>query len=342
MLLKELSEAAGVSGGEGEVRNIIKKSVENLVDEIRFDVLGNLIVYKKGFREEGPRVMLAAHMDEVGLIAAGFDRSGLIRFFKVGGIDDRVLISKVVHIGPQKIPGVIGAKAVHLQKPEERKKSLKAEELYIDIGAKNQEEAEKLVKLGDYISFSTKFQEIGENCVKGKAFDNRVGCALLIQALKKEYPFPLYGVFTVQEEIGMRGAGTAAYAIKPDLALVLEGTTAADVAEIKEQNHATTLGKGPALTIMDGSVISSRKIIDLLIRTAEENEIPYQIRRFTGGGTDAGRIALPGEGVRTAVVSVPCRYIHNPAGILCLEDVKNTLKLIELFLLNIPEGGFQS
>lgn len=340
MLLKELSEASGVSGGEGEIRNIIKESVKNLVDEVRFDVLGNLIAFKKGFKEKGPRIMLTAHMDEVGLMVSGYDKSGLIRFSKVGSIDDRVLVSKVVHIGAKKIPGVIGAKAIHLQKPKERKKSLKIEELYIDVGAESREEAEKTVKLGEYISFGTKFQKIGENCVKGKAFDNRVGCALLIEALKKEYPFSLYGVFTVQEEIGMRGAGTAAYALKPDLALILEGTTAADVVEIKEEGHATTLGKGPALTIMDASVISSRKIIDFLIQTAKENEIPYQFRRFTGGGTDAGRIALTREGVKSAVVSVPCRYIHNPVGILSLEDVKNTLKLIEHFLLNIPEGGF--
>ncbi len=340
MLLKELSEASGVSGGEGEVRNIIKKSIENLVDEVKFDVLGNLIAYKKGFKNKGPRVMLTAHMDEVGLITAGFDKSGLIRFSKVGSIDERVLVSKVVHIGPKKIPGVIGAKAIHLQKPEERKKSLKTEELYIDIGAKSREEAEKIVNLGDYISFNTKYHEIGEECVKGKAFDNRVGCAILIEALKKEYPFPLFGVFTVQEEIGARGAGTAAYAVKPDLALVIEGTTAADVVEIKEEGHATTLGKGPALTIMDASVISSRKIVDFLIQTAEENRIPYQFRRFTGGGTDAGKIALTQEGVKSVVVSVPCRYIHNPVGILSLVDVKNTLKLVEHFLLNIPEGGF--
>jgi len=338
MLLRELSEAFGVSGGEGEVRRIIRQAVEPLVDEVSTDVLGNLIVFKKGSKS-GPRIMLTAHMDEVGLIVAGFENNGLIRFSKVGGIDDRVLVSKVVQIGDKKVPGVIGAKAIHLQRPEERKKSLKVEELYIDIGAKSKEEAEKLVKLGDYIAFYTKYEEIEGGLAKGKAFDNRVGCALVIEALKKEYPYPLYGVFTVQEEVGMRGAGVAAYKIKPDLAIVLEGTTAADVIELKEEGYVTTLGKGPAFTVMDASVIADLKIVNFLIKMAEENQMPYQFRRFTGGGTDAGRISLTREGVRAAVVSVPCRYIHNPANILNLEDVKNTLKLIELFLVDLPEGG---
>ena len=338
MLLKELSEASGVSGGEGEVREIIRKAVEPLVDEVSTDVMGNLITFKGGTRA-GPKIMLSAHMDEVGLIVAGFEKNGLLRFYRVGGIDERVLVSKVVRVGPQKVPGVIGAKPIHLQKPEERKKSLKMDELYIDIGVKSKEDAEKLVKLGDYVVFSTSYEELESGLVKGKAFDNRVGCALAIEALKEDCPYPLYGVFTAQEEVGMRGAGVAAYKIKPDLAVVLEGTTAADVIELKEKGYVTTLGKGPAFTLMDASVITDLKIVDFLIKLAEESKIPYQFRRFTGGETDAGRISLTGEGVRSAVVSVPCRYIHNPANILNLEDVKNTLKLIKQFLVNLPEGG---
>ncbi|RQD77651.1 MAG: M42 family peptidase [Candidatus Syntrophonatronum acetioxidans] len=338
MLLKELSEASGVSGGEGEVREIIKKAVEPLVDELKTDVLGNLIAFKKGAKEN-PRVMLSAHMDEVGLIVAGFEKSGLISFSKVGGIDDRVLVSKPVLVGEKKIPGVIGAKAIHLQKPEERKKSIKSDELYIDIGAKDKEEAEKKVKLGDYVSYNTRYQEIGVNYAKGKAFDNRVGCSILIEALKRNYSFPLYGVFTVQEEIGMRGAAVTAYSIKPDLALVLEGTTAADVIELKEENYVTTLGKGPALTFMDASVICDKRILETLTGLAEDKGIPVQFRRFTGAYTDAGMISLSREGVRSVVISVPCRYIHNPVNILSLEDVENTLKLVELFLDKLPEGG---
>ena len=338
MLLKELSEASGVSGGESEVRRLIKEAVEPYVDELKTDMLGNLIAFKSGSKK-APRLMLSAHMDEVGLIVAGFEESGLIRFSKVGGIDDRVLVSKTVLIGEKKIPGVIGAKAIHLQKPEERKKSLKVEELYIDIGAKSKEEAKKEVKLGDYVSYNTRYQEIGVNYAKGKAFDNRVGCALLIEALKKEYTFPLYGVFTVQEEVGMRGAAVAAYRIRPDLALVIEGTTAADVIELKEESYVTTLGKGPALTFMDTSVICDKKIIETLVELAEKENIPIQFRRFTGANTDAGKISLSREGVRSVVISVPCRYIHNPVNILSLEDVKNTLKLIELFLDKLPEGG---
>lgn len=342
MLLKTLSESSGVSGGEQEIRNIIRQQVSPHVEEAETDVLGNLIVRKKG-EKEGPTLMIVTHMDEVGMIVVGFEKSGLIKFSKVGGIDDRVLVSKVVQIGPQKIPGVIGAKAIHLQKPEERKKSIKIDDMYIDIGAGSREEAEKKVKLGDYISFSTRFEEIGDHCAKGKALDNRVGCAVLIEILKKQnYPYSFYGVFTVQEEVGMRGAGAAAYKIKPDLALVVEGTTAADVVEVKKEGHVTTLGKGPALTIMDASVITHRGMVQFLKKLAEQNGIPYQIRRFTGAGTDAGRIALTREGVPSAVVSVPCRYIHNPAGILNLKDMENTVKLVDAFLKNLPEGGFNN
>ncbi|UNC91810.1 M42 family metallopeptidase [Candidatus Contubernalis alkaliaceticus] len=340
MLLKVLSEASGVSGGEQEIRSIIRQEVSPYCDEVRTDVLGNLIVHKKG-EKDGPVLMVVAHMDEVGMIVAGFERSGLLRFSKVGGLDDRVLVSKVVQIGPQKVPGVIGAKAIHLQQPEERNKSIKIEEMYIDIGARSQDEAEKKVKLGDYVSFTTGFEEIGDHCFKGKALDNRVGCFILIEMLKKNnYPFSFYGVFSVQEEVGMRGAGTAAYSIKPDLALVVEGTTAADIPEVKEEGHVTTLGRGPALSIMDASVIAHRGMVSFLRKLAEEKGIPYQIRRFTGAGTDAGRIALTREGIPSAVVSVPCRYIHNPAGISSFKDLENTKKLVEAFLMNLPEGGF--
>ncbi len=342
MLLKTLSESSGVSGGEKEVRQFISHQVRPHVENVETDILGNLIVRKKG-KKEGPVLMVASHMDEVGMMVAGFEKSGLIKFFKVGGIDDRVLLSKVVQIGPNKVPGVIGAKAIHLQKPEERKKSIKVEDLCIDIGAGSRDEAEKRVRLGDYITFSTRYEEIGDNCAKGKALDNRVGCAVLIEILKREgYPYSFYGVFTVQEEVGMRGAGTAAYRIKPDLALAVEGTTAADVVEVKEEGHVTTLGKGPALTIMDASVIAHRGMVSFLMKLAEEKGIPYQIRRFTGAGTDAGRIALTRQGIPSAVVSVPCRYIHNPAGILNLKDVEYTVKLVEEFVKNLPEGGFDN
>ena len=255
MLLKKLTEACGAPGQEGEVRNLIRSEIEGHVDEIRTDALGNLIAIKNP-SAPGPKVMLAAHMDEVALMILGIEKNGLLRFRPIGGIDPRVLVAKTVLVGEKKVPGVIGSKPIHLQKPEERKRPLGIDELLIDIGAKSQEEAEKVVNLGDCAYFATKFEEFGQDKIKAKALDDRVGCALLIELLKRDYNIPVYGVFTVQEEVGLRGAGVAAYQIQPDVAIVLEGTTASDVPGSDPHKHATSVGKGPAITIMDRSVIT--------------------------------------------------------------------------------------
>ncbi|WP_018248493.1 M42 family metallopeptidase [Orenia marismortui] len=339
MLLKKLSEAIGVSGRESEVRNIIREELVNYVDEIKTDTLGNLIVYKKG-KKQGPKMMLAAHMDEIGLMITDITDDGLLSFKPVGGIDKRVLVSKRVLVGDDKIPGVIGAKAIHLQKPNERKKPLDYKALYIDIGAKSKEESEKLIDLGTMASFDSKFERLGSKTVKGKAFDDRVGCAALVEIMKKDYNFPLYGVFTVQEEVGARGATVAAYDIEPDLALVLESTTAADVPDAKEEGYSTRLGEGPALTLRDGSTIVFKAILDRLISVCEEKNIKYQFRKFTKAGTDAGKIHLSKNGIATAIISVPARYIHSPASIINLSDYESTVKLVDEFCKEIEKGGF--
>ncbi|MGI6097937.1 MAG: M42 family metallopeptidase [Dethiobacteria bacterium] len=341
MLLKTLAELPGVSGDEKRVREAIKKEVQPYVDELKTDCMGNLIVNKrprKG-KKRSPKVMLAAHMDEVGLIINGIEKSGHLRFLKVGDIDNRVLISKPVIIGVENIPGVIGVKAVHLQKPDERKKTLKTNQLYIDIGAKGKEEAEKMVSLGDYAAFDTKVKEMGERCLCGKAFDNRAGCAVLVELLKRELPVELCAVFTVQEEIGSRGAITAAYTLDPDLALIIETTSAADFPETKGIKPVTNLGDGPALTLMDQSFISDGKILAALRAAAEDNEIKYQYRRFTSGATDAGNISLSKEGIPAGVVSIPCRYLHSPASVIKLDDFYATIGLSEAFLHKVSEMG---
>jgi tetrahedral aminopeptidase len=337
MLLKRLAAAHGVSGDESEVRDILKEEIEGTVEKIYFDPIGSMYACKGTGRK--PKVMVAAHMDEVGLMVAGFEKSGLIKIEKVGGIDDRVLVSKPVTVGPNRLPGVIGAKAIHLQKISERTKVINIDNLYIDIGSRSQDETEKLVKLGDYVSFKVKIREIGDNCLSGKAFDNRAGCAILVEVLKEDYDLELTGVFTVQEEVGLRGSGAAAYNVNPDVALVIESTIASDVAGTKEAFHATRLGGGPAITLMDASFIPPQKMVDLLVRTAEKLGIPYQFRRLTTASTDAGRISQTYSGILTGVVSVPCRYIHSPFSIINMDDWQNTLRLVKGALNAIAEGG---
>lgn len=337
MLLKRLTEAYGVSGDEGDIRDILKEELSAHAEEVYTDALGNLF-FRKG-KGRGPKVMLAAHMDEIGLIVVGFEKSGLLRVHKVGGIDDRVLVSKPVAVGKNKVLGVIGAKAVHLQKASERKKAIDIDNLYIDLGVRSQDEAEKLVSLGDYVALSAKTREAGDNCLIGKAFDDRVGCAIMAELLKEDFALDITAVFTVQEEIGLRGSGVAAYSIHPDVAIVIESTSASDVIGTKGAGHVTTLGGGPAITLMDASYIAPQIIIDLFVQTAEKLGIPHQFRRLTTSGTDAGKISQTHAGILTGLVSVPCRYIHSPASIINLNDVQNTSRLVKGVLHAIAEGG---
>ena len=340
MWLKKLSEAVGVSGREDEVRQIVVDAIADRVDEYRVDSIGNVIALKKGNGSSGLKVMLAAHMDEVGFMISQIEESGLLRFFKVGGLDDRILPAKVVWIGDNKVPGVIGLKPVHLSKREERSKPVKSDKLTIDIGAGSKAEAEKLVKQGDYATFATEFVELdsegeGWRTVRGKAFDDRAGCAVLIELLATQYPFDLYAVFTVQEEVGLRGARVAAFAVEPDYAFALEGTGANEIPTKKDISPSTRLGQGPAITIMDRSFIADQRLVRLLVDTAEEKGIPYQFKQPGIGGTDAGAIHLTKEGVPSVTVAVPCRYIHAPAAILSLDDFDHTVQLMRESLLKL-------
>ncbi|MCK9222145.1 MAG: M42 family metallopeptidase [Limnochordia bacterium] len=337
MLLKRLTEAIGVSSREDEVRDILREEVGQYAS-IRTDALGDLIAYKEG---TGPKVMLSAHMDEVGLMITGIESNGMLKFRSVGSIDPRVLVAKKVLVGKDKIPGVIGSKPIHLQKPDERTHPIKIEDMCIDIGAKDEAAAKEKVKLGDCAGFATKYEAFQGGLIKGKAFDNRVGCAVIAEVLRHDFTLPVYGAFTVQEEVGGRGAGVVAYDVVPDVTIVLEGTTASDVAGIDPHLHATTVGQGPAITFMDGSVISSRPVVDRLIEVAKKLDIPYQMRRSTASGTDAGKIRLTRTGMSVAVVSVPCRYIHSPVSIASLEDFSRTVALVRGFIESLQEGGLE-
>ncbi|HHW10508.1 MAG TPA: M42 family metallopeptidase [Firmicutes bacterium] len=341
--LSELTETCGVSGDESRVRRLISRAIAPLCDELFTDSMGNLIAVK-GKDKPGPRLLLAAHMDEVGFIISGYHSSGLLYFKKVGSIDDSVLLGKHVWVGPRRLPGVIGGKPIHLLKKEsERQRQPEADELYIDIGAKDKAAASQAVELGEYATFATRFSEFGPGLIKGKALDDRVGCRLLVDLLECDFPFPLYAAFTVQEEVGLRGAQIVAHRVQPDVALVLEGTTSAEKPDGKEHVVSTRLGRGPAISFMDRSTIGSRPLIRHLIATAEKYHIPYQIKEVVAGGTDAGSIHLSRAGVHTAVVSIPCRYIHAPAAVASRADIAHGRELLAKALGELPlvvsEGG---
>ncbi|MCT4619505.1 MAG: M42 family metallopeptidase [Marinisporobacter sp.] len=331
MLLEKLCNLSSVSGNEKEVRNFIYKEIEPYVDEIKIDFLGNLIATKKG-KVGFPAIMLSAHMDEVGMMVKSIDENGFIKFLPVGGMDDRIFVSKIVEIGKNKIKGVIGAKAIHLQEPDERKSALKHKQLYIDIGAKSKEEAEKLISIGDYIHFDSKYIEFGNHLIKAKALDDRAGCAMIMELLKQEFNSTIYAVFSVQEEVGLRGAGVAAYRVNPDMALVLETTTCYDVTGIDEPDFATSLGQGPALSLVDSGSYFDKNMVKKLLQIAEKHHIKVQFKQTTKGGNDAGRIHLTREGIPTSTISLPCRYLHSPISVIHKDDFENTLKLVSLFL----------
>ncbi|WP_130807105.1 M42 family metallopeptidase [Senegalia massiliensis] len=338
MLLKNLTEASGVSGNEKEVRDIIINEIKNYVDNYKVDKIGNIIAYKKGQKNNNTKILITAHMDEVGLIVSDIDDMGLIKFMTVGGIDKRVLVSKRVKIGKNKILGVIGAKPIHLQKPSDREKALDLKQLYIDIGTYTKGETEKKVNIGDYIVFDSNYIEFGDDLIKSKALDNRVGCALLIELLKSDIPYDLHVAFTVMEEVGLRGAGPAAYKIQPDISIILEGTTCADLEDIDDHKKATILGKGAAISLMDRTTYYDKNLIDILVSIAEENNIPYQFRKTSVGGNDSGSIHLSREGVKTATLSVPCRNIHSPISVMSKKDYKSTKILLNKFIEKILEG----
>ena len=328
MILKELAEAFGVSGNEGDVRAVVLDAVREHVDEVKVDTLGNVLAFKRGTGRQRMRVMLAAHMDEIGLMVVGYDNGGFLRVGAVGGIDPRLLPGTLLQVGSERIPGVIGIKPVHLLEKGEGEKVPKLQDLVVDIGAQSRDEAKKLAPLGTYATFATQFRELGPT-VSGKAFDDRAGCAVLVELLRGErFRFDLHAAFTVQEEVGLRGARVAAYAIEPDCAFALEGTIADDIPKDKETSPTTELGQGPAITVMDHSFIADRRLVRLLTGTAEELDIPYQIKQPGIGGTDAGAIHLTREGVPSVTVAVPCRYIHSPVALLSLDDFNNTVRLM--------------
>ena len=329
--LEAFSTASGVSGGEERVRAQVVDAVKDRVDALEIDAMGSLVARlepaSRGRGRAHPHLMLCAHMDEVGAMIFAIDKDGRLRFRKVGGIDNRILVGQTLRIGADGLRGVVGTLPPHLVPRADRDKVTPVEDLYIDIGADSREEAAARVSVGDYATFDTTYERWGQTR-KGKAFDDRVGCAVLASIVQHRPPIPVTAVWSVQEEVGLRGAAAAARRVGPDLAIVLEGTAAGEAPGLSPEESAPLMGRGPALTIQDRSLMANARLVDVIGRTARRRKIPTQWKRPGVGGTDAGRIALSRAGIPAAVVSVACRYIHAPAAYLDIRDARRAVDLV--------------
>lgn len=333
--LKTLCGLPGVSGMETAVREYIAERARRFADEMSVDAMGNLLVFKKGRSTPDKRIMLCAHMDEVGVMVTHIDESGYLKFSFLGGIARSAVIGKRVLVGD--VSGVIGIKAIHLTTAEEKKTVPKLADMYIDIGAFSREEAEERVSVGDVGWFDSEPQEFGSGFLKARAIDDRVGCAVMLLLLERELPVDCHFAFTVQEELGCRGAFGAVFKIKPDIALVLEGTTSADLPDVTGSRKICSPGAGVVLPFMDSGTIYDRELRKRLINLADENGILWQTKQYIAGGTDGSAIQRSGAGIRTMVMAVPLRNIHTASNIMCIRDMKNMYDLSKLFLEDMGE-----
>lgn len=315
--LRELCLINGASGDESRVREYISSRIS--ADEMFVDNLGNLIVFKKGKKRPKNKIMFSAHMDEVGFMITHIGEDGFLCFSEVGGINPSVVLGRGIRL-ESGASGVIGTKAIHQQSAEERKSFPAISELYIDIGAKSREEAEKFAPLGSYAYFDDDFFAFGNGFVKGKAIDDRAGCLIMMNMINGEPEYDAWYAFTVQEEIGTRGAGTAAFTVSPDIAFVLETTTACDIAGVSGAKKICELGKGAVVSYMDNGAIYDRGLYSLAVKKASENNIPAQTKTLIAGGNDSRSIQVSRGGVRTCAISVPCRYLHSPSCVIKESD----------------------
>lgn len=331
-MLKDLCLLNGTSGDEDLVREYIIEQIKDYCD-LEIDNLGSIIAFKKGNKTPNKKVMLAAHMDEVGFVVTYITDDGYLKFSPVGGVDARVVIDRVVKIN--NIKGVIGSKAVHLLSSKEKNNAPTYDDLFIDIGAKNKEEALKYVSLGDYVYFESDYLEFGEGYVKSKALDDRIGCLLLIEIIKSDLEYDTYFCFNVQEEVGLRGSTCTSYEIQSDISVVLESTTAADLCEVSGDKRCCVLGEGPVVSFMDGRTVYDKELFKLSFDLAKENNIKIQTKTTIAGGNDAGAIQTSGKGSKVIAVSLPCRYIHSASSVVKLSDIDETRKLLKVILTKI-------
>lgn len=334
-MLKDLTDANGIPGNEREVREVFEKYITPYADEVTTDNLGSSIAKKVG-DENGPKIMVAGHLDEIGFMVTRIDDKGFVYFQTVGGWWNQVMLAQRVTIMGSKgnVTGVIGSKPPHVLSPEARKKPYEIKNMFIDIGASSKEEAEEFGVLpGQSVVPYFEFTPLkNEKMLMAKAWDNRIGLAIAIEVLKQlkdvDHPNVVYGVGTIQEEVGLRGARTSAHQIEPDIGFGVDVGIAGDTPGISSHEADSKLGKGPQIVLYDASMVSHKGLRDLVVKTADENEIPYQYTSIAGGGTDSGAIHLTANGVPSLSITVATRYIHSHAGILHRDDFENAVKLI--------------
>ncbi len=328
-MLKKLTDVFGTSGYEQDIRKVIMEEIKDCGAELSIDGMGNLIASKYSGNKNAKTVFFAAHMDEVGFIVTDITEDGYLKFACVGGIEAKIMISQRVIVNGH--PGVVGLKPVHLTTKEERTKTPSMDELFVDIGAKNREEARAIAEKGDYFGFDSEYREFG-NQIKAKAIDDRLGCMLMIRLLKKHWNVNLVCAFTVQEEVGLRGAKIAAKGITPDYAVVLEVTTCNDVTGVPPHHRVTEMGKGAALTVLDSACKTDRELVDMIAEAAAKRDIPWQYKASTAGGNDSGNLHMTDGGIKTASVSVPCRYFHSAGCVVDKNDIDSCFRMLKAFL----------
>ena len=345
-LIEKLCLAFGPTGCEEPVADIVRAELAGTRAEISTDRMGNVVAHLPG-PAGAPKVMLSAHMDEVGFMITDIEDKGFLRFACLGGIDPRVLAGRLVTIGDgqKTVPGIIAALGIHFQKREDRKKVPEIKDLFIDIGADGREAAEALVEIGDFGTFDTPFARFGQNdgWLKGKALDDRVGCAILIEvlrALEKSTPYlDLYFCFTVREEIGLSGASVTAHRLAPDFSVVLETTAIADLPGVPDARRVADVGSGGVLSLMDNGTVYDRAFVNFALETGRKNGIPVQVKRYVSGGNDAKHIQRSGAGVRCLALSAPTRYLHAPVSVAALADIVAMRDLLLAMLTEEKKEG---
>lgn len=336
ILLEKLCNANGISGDEGAIRDIIISEIQNSGAEYYTDNMGNLIVFKKGKNTPKKKLLISAHIDEVGFIVTHITDDGYLKFDEVGGIDRRVVMGKSVTIG-KNVNGVIIATPMHLLTTEQRNSVPEFDGMYIDIGAESREQAEKYVSLGDSVQFDSEFMW-NNDIITGKAIDDRAGCFIMIDMIKSELEYDTYFSFVVQEEVGLRGAKCASFTVDPDVSIIVESTTAGDIPNVADDKKVCFVGKGAVISFMDRRTIYDKRLVSEALKCADGENVKAQLKQAVAGGNDAGAIQTSKGGVRVLAVSLPCRYLHSSYGLISANDLKSAYSIINAMALKIQSG----